>query len=89
MVVALPGYKAGEGLTSADFIPSPTELQPPPTAPGAKPGLKPSPAFDAMHDFIPSPREAPLPPPLLASILLPPWSPLERDEVRWRGKLAR
>ena len=94
--MALRGYKAGEGVTSADFVPSPAELPPPPTAAGAKPGLKPGlkrpPAFDAMHDFIPSPREAPLLTPLLTPLLaslLPPWSPLERVEGgSWRGRLA-
>ena len=91
MVVALHGYRAGEGFTSADFVPSPAELQPPPTAAGATPGLKRPPAFDAMHDFIPSPREAPLLTPLLTPLLaslLPPWSPLERGEGGWRGRLA-
>ena len=103
MVVALHGYKAGEGFTSADFVPSPAEHQPPmqppmqpPTSPGAtpglKPGLQPTPPSGAMHDFIPSPRVAPLLTPLLTPLLaslLPPWSPLERDELGWRGRLAR
>ena len=71
--MALHGYKAGVGFTPADFIPSPSELQSPPTSFG----LKPTPAFD----FVPSPRELPLP--LLSSLERDERGIGWRDGVRW------